>query len=338
MKDSQKRLERFLKSAIPSLSGNLRLERVAGGQSNPTFFASFDNRRLVVRKKPDGTVLPSAHAIDREYRVLEALGRMGIAVPSVLLFHETGDVLGTSFYVMERVDGRIFHESQLASAPRAERAEMYRAAARMLAAIHKVDFEQAGLSTFGKHGKFFNRQIERWTRQWHLSKTHEIPEIDRLIEWLPGQLPASDQTTIVHGDFRMGNIIFHPSEPRIVAVLDWELSTLGHPMADLAHTCVYGWYMAPNEYGGLLGLDLPEFGLLTLEEFASAYYEASDQPDRLNVFHIVLALFRNAVIFQGIASRARAGNANAENAAHVGRLASVLAGRAVELIGRSEAH
>lgn len=336
MKDSQERLEGFLKAAIPGLSGDLRLERVAGGQSNPTFFASFDNRRLVIRKKPDGAVLPSAHAIDREYRVLEALARMDIAVPPVLLYHEAGDVLGTSFYVMERVDGRVFHDGQLAAAPKGERVEMYRSAARMLAAIHRVDFERAGLSTFGKHGNFFNRQIARWTKQWHLSKMDDdIPEIDRLIEWLPANLPAGDQTTIVHGDFRIGNIMFHPVEPRIVAVLDWELSTLGHPMADLAHTCIYGWYVTPQEYGGLLGLDLPAHGLPTLDAFTAAYYEASDQKDRLGVFHIALALFRNAVIFQGIASRARAGNANARNATDVGRLASTFARRAAELIEMS---
>lgn len=335
MTNPTKRLEQFLRSEIPGLSGDLRLEPVAGGQSNPTFFANFDNRRLVVRKKPDGPVLPSAHAVDREFRVLEALGKVGIAVPPVLLYHETGDVFGTSFYVMERVDGRIFHDSQLAGAPRSERFEMYRSAARMLAAIHKVDFEQAGLSTFGKHGNFFSRQIARWTHQWHLSKSHDLPEIDRLVEWLPANLPANDQTTVVHGDFRIGNLMFHPTEPHIVAVLDWELSTLGHPMADLAHSCIYSWYVTPEEYGGILGLDFADHGLPTLSEFSRAYYEASNQSDRLEVFHIVLALFRNAVIFQGIASRAKAGNAASQNAAAVGKLAPIFARRAVDLIESS---
>lgn len=335
---SAERLEQFLKAEIGGLEGPLRLERVHGGQSNPTYFAGFDNRRLVVRCKPGGPVLPSAHAIDREYRVMKALGQSGIAVPRVLLYHEPADVTGASFYVMEHVEGRIFHESDLTAAPKADRRAMYLSAARMLAEIHKVDFQEAGLSTFGKHGKFFSRQIARWTRQWHLSKADDMPEIERLIEWLPEHMPEDDQTTVVHGDFRIGNLIFHPNEPRVVAILDWELSTLGHPLADLAHTCMFSWFVTPQEYGGIRGCDPQEYGLPTLEEFASVYYENSGQAERLGVFHLVLALFRNAVIFQGIASRARAGNASAENAASVGRLAPIFARRALELIEADRIH
>ena len=324
-------LDNFLKARIPGLSGRLLLEPVAGGQSNPTFFATFDNRRLVLRKRPAGTLLPSAHAVDREYRVMDALGRVGIPVPRVILYHPDEDVLGTAFYVMERVDGRIFHDSQLAAAPKADRLEMYRSAAHTLAAIHRVDFEAAGLSSFGKHGHFFSRQIARWTQQWRMSKTREIPEIERLIAWLPANLPEDAQTTVVHGDFRIGNLVFHPTEPRVVAVLDWELSTLGHPLADLAHSCIYGWYVTPQEYGGLLGLDLEQHGLPTQERFADAYYAQSGQVEKLGTFHSVLALFRNAVIFEGIASRAKAGNASASNAADVGQLTTVFARRAMAL-------
>ncbi|MGE3304729.1 MAG: phosphotransferase family protein [Rhizobiaceae bacterium] len=326
------RLEALLKREVPGLGGSLDLARVGGGQSNPTFFASFENRRLVIRQKPHGPVLPSAHAVDREFRVLAALGRVGIAVPKVLHFNEAGEVMGTPFYVMERVEGRIFHDSTLADVPRDERRPMYRSAAEMLAAIHKVDFAAAGLADFGKHGNFFSRQISRWTRQWTLSKTRPIPAIDHLVDWLPRNLPTEDQTTVVHGDFRIGNLMFHPTEPRIVAILDWELSTLGHPLADLAHTCIYSWHVTPNEYGGMLGVNLESEGLPTLADFAEDYYRASGQRERLNIFHIVLAMFRNAVIFQGIASRAEQGNASNANAAEVGRLAEVFASRAVALV------
>lgn len=326
------RFEAFLKSEIHGLAGTLDLQPVAGGQSNPTFFANFDNRRLVVRKKPDGPLLPSAHAIEREYQVLQALGRTGVCVPRVLLLHAGCDLMGTPFYVMERVEGRIFHDSRLGSAPQAERAEMYRSMARMLAELHKVDFKAVGLSLFGQHSYFFSRQIARWTRQWQLSKAGDIPEIDQLIEWLPLNLPPESPARIVHGDFRIGNLVFHPTEPRVVAVLDWELSTLGHPMADLAHTCVYSWYLTPDDYGGILGLDLAEQGLPSMHDFISCYYAAARSGMRLNKFHMVLAMFRNAVIFQGIASRGRTGNAAADNAEKFGRLAPVIAGRALDLI------
>ena len=325
------RLERFLKSEIPGLAGALNLQAVAGGQSNPTFFANFDNRRLVIRKKPDGPLLPSAHAVDREYRVLDALKETDVAVPRVVLFRERNDVIGTPFYVMERVEGRIFHDSRLAMAPAGERAQMYRSMAQMLARLHQVDFRQVGLSSFGKHVDFCSRQIMLWTHQWKLSKTDEIPEIERLIEWLPLNLPPERPLTVVHGDFRIGNLIFHPTEPHVVAVLDWELSTLGDPMADLAHSCIYSWYLTPEEYGGILGLDLVGEGLPVMQDFISDYAAAGSNV-LLKKFHIVLAMFRNAVIFQGIAARAKAGNAAASNAEAVGRLAPVIARRAVALI------
>jgi aminoglycoside phosphotransferase (APT) family kinase protein len=328
------RLEAFIRSKVPGLTGAMSVERVRGGQSNPTFFITFENTRFVLRKKPAGVVLPSAHAVDREYRVLGALGRIGLPVPEVVLYYEQTDVLDTPFYIMERIDGRIFADSELAAAPRGDRARMYESAATTLAAIHRVDYEAAGLSSFGKHGKFFSRQIRRWTQQWDLSRSKDIPEIDVLAKWLPNNLPEDIQTTVVHGDFRIGNLIFHPIEPRVIGVLDWELSTLGHPMADLAHTCVYSWYVKAEEYGGILGLDLAHRGLPSLDEFCAAYYSASGQEERLGAFHLVLALFRNAVIFEGIASRARAGNASSKDAAVVGELAPVFARRAVALIDR----
>lgn len=326
------RLRQLLVGAIPGLTGALDLQPVAGGQSNPTFFANFDNRRLVVRKKPDGTILQSAHAVDREYKVLEALAGTDVAVPSVLLFHEEPDIMGTPFYVMERVEGRIFHDSALGEAPRSDRSEMYRSMACMLAILHKVDFDCIGLSSFGKQTPFFPRQLARWTSQWQSSASSQMPEMAQISKWLSSNLPVERGPTIIHGDFRVGNLIFHPTEPRVVAVLDWELSTLGHPMADLAHTCLYSWYLASEEYRGILDVDLTESGLPDMREFISCYYDAADSSDRLEKFHLVFAMFRNAVIFQGIADRAIAGNAAAADAERVGRLAPVMVRRALTLI------
>ena len=333
----EQRLEAFLKEALPELSGPMEIKGVDGGQSNPTFFVTFGARRLVLRKRPPGPLLPSAHAVDREYRVLSALQGSAVPVPPVLLFHADETLIGTAFYVMERVEGRIFHDSRLAGAPQEERRAMYRSAAKVLAAIHAIDIAAAGLSTFGKSGSYYARQIARWTRQWELSKTREMAEIERLIDWLPRNLPDDERTTLVHGDFRIGNLIFHPTEPRVVAVLDWELSTLGHPLADLAHSCVYTWMLEPHQYGGIMGVDLAHEGLPTMEGFIGDYLTAAEEGGRPGVFELVLALFRNAVIFEGIAARAREGNASSSNAAEVGALAPVFARRAVALIERGRA-
>ena len=332
----EKRLEAFLKDSIPGLSGPMEIRGIGGGQSNPTFFVTFGARRLVLRKRPPGPLLPSAHAVDREYRVLAALQGSAVPVPPVLLFHEDEALIGTAFYMMERVEGRIFHDSALAAAPRAERRAMYRSAATALAAIHGIDIDAAGLATFGKSGNFYARQITRWTRQWELSKTREMEEIDRLVDWLPRNMPDDDRTALVHGDFRIGNLIFHPTEPRVVAVLDWELSTLGHPLADLAHSCVYTWMLEPHQYGGIMGLDLAREGLPTMAAFVDDYLAAAGEADRPGTFQLVLALFRNAVIFEGIAARARDGTASSANAAEVGALAPVFARRAVDIIERGQ--
>ena len=325
-------LEVFLKSHISGLAGPMVLERVGGGQSNPTYFVSFDNRRMVLRKKPAGELLPLAHAVDREHRVLTAMGKAGIAVPATVLYHDEPDIVGTPFYIMDRVDGRIFHDSHLPGAPRGQRREMYLSVARLLARIHQVDIDAAGLADFGKPGNFLKRQISRWRRQWELSKTRDIPAVDRLIDWLSRNTPDDDRSVVVHGDFRFGNLMFHPVEPHVVAALDWELSTLGDPLADLAHTCMFTWFVTPEEYGGTLGLDMTAHGLPNLDDFVGAYREVAGDQGVLGVFHIVLALFRNAIIFEGIAARAKAGNASSDNAAAVGALASRFAGRADSLI------
>jgi len=325
------RLDAFLRGALPGLEGPLRLEPIVGGQSNPTFFVTYDNRRLVLRKQPPGELLPSAHAIDREYRVISALKETGVPVPPALLYCDDRTVVGTPFYVMERVEGRVFHDCTLPGVAPAERCAMYEAMARALAALHNVDFAAVGLGDYGRPGNYFARQVSRWSRQWAEVRTRDDAHIERLIAWLPAHIPAEENTSIVHGDYRIGNLMFHPTEPRVVALLDWELSTLGHPLADLAHSAM-AWLSAPDEYGGIRGLELDVLGIPTLEAYRSAYDGAVRHGARLETFHMVFALFRWSMIFEGIAARAKAGTANAADAADTGRLAAAFAKRAVDLI------
>lgn len=320
-----------------ALSGDLEIERIAGGQSNPTYFVTVGGRRLVLRRKPSGPVLPSAHAVDREHRVLAALKGTDVPVPEVVAFCDDEEVIGTPFYLMERLEGRVVHDNALPGMTRQERRAVYLSMAEVLARLHGVDWHAVGLADFGRAGGYLARQIARWAKQWQLSRTRELPDIERLIEWLPAHIPEDETTSVVHGDFRVGNVMLHETEPRVIAVLDWELSTLGHPMADLAHSCM-GWHSSPDEFGGLLGLDLDGLGIPTEAEFLAAYAAASGQELRLAPFHHAFALFRFAVIFEGIAARAKAGNAAAANAAEVGHLSERFAARAIEVIeGREHA-
>jgi aminoglycoside phosphotransferase (APT) family kinase protein len=324
-------LDAFLRAAVPGVEGALHLERIAGGQSNPTFFVSYDNRSLVLRKQPHGDLLPSAHAIDREYRIISALAATDVPVPPALLYCADRAVVGTPFYVMERVDGRVFHDCTLPGVSPADRRGMYASMAQKLAALHNVDFTALGLGDFGKPGNYFARQIGRWTRQWQLSRTRGDANIERLISWLPEHIPSDDITSLVHGDYRIGNLMFHPTEPRVVALLDWELSTLGHPLADVAHSAM-AWLSPPDEYGGLLGRDLEALGIPDLQHYKADYAAVARHGAQITNFHSAFALFRWALIFEGIAARAKAGNASSENAAATGRLAAGFARRAAELM------
>jgi aminoglycoside phosphotransferase (APT) family kinase protein len=208
-------LDGFLKAAVLGVKGALRLERIAGGKSNPNFFAYFDKHRQVIRKPLEGA-LPSAHAVDREYRIISALARTGVPVPPALLYCADRAVVGTPFYVMERVDGRVFHDCMLPGVSRTDRQAMYESMARTLAALHNVDFAAVGLGDFGKPGNYFARQVNRWSRQWQLSRTREDLHIERLIAWLPEHIPADETTSLVHGDYRIGNLMFHRPNPRVV--------------------------------------------------------------------------------------------------------------------------
>ncbi len=324
-------LDAHLKRAVDGLDGTPLLQQISGGQSNPTFFVTYPGRSLVLRKQPPGELLPSAHAVDREYRVIRALAGTGVPVPPALLFCDDRAVIGTPFYVMDKVEGRVFHDCTLPGVPPAERAAMYASMAQALAALHNADFAAIGLGDYGKPGNYFGRQIARWSRQWALSRTREDANIERLVQWLPQHVPADDTTSVVHGDFRIGNLMFHPARPEVVAVLDWELSTLGHPLADLAHVAM-AWVSKPAEYGGIEGLDLDALGIPSLPAFEAAYAAQARHGQGLTPFHMAFALFRWAVIFEGIAARAAAGNAASDDAAATGRLSEAFAARAATYI------
>ncbi len=308
--------------------GELSLRRAGGGQSNPTFFVTHGSRKLVLRKKPAGRILSGAHAVEREYRVLQALAGTAVPVPEVLLLCEDDSVLGTPFYLMREVEGRVLHDCSLRQVPEGERRAMYMEMAKVLARLHAVVPEEVGLADFGRPGNYFARQLARWSRQYRESPSERIPALDRVIAWLEANLPEDDaRPVIAHGDFRLGNMLFHPERPEIVAVLDWELSTLGHPLADLGFCCM-PWRTAPDEYGGILGLDLAGLGLPSEAEFVACYYEHAAPTAPLRPFHVVFALFRFSVIFVGIADRARSGTAASQEAARVGPLAVRFAERA----------
>ncbi|MFN3671107.1 MAG: phosphotransferase family protein [Bosea sp. (in: a-proteobacteria)] len=328
------RLDAFLKSALPGrASGAMQLERISGGQSNPTFFLSYPEAgtRLVLRKKPPGPILPSAHAVEREYRILKALAGSAVPVPPVLLLHEQSDVIGTPFYLMERLDGRVFHDATLPGVAPSDREAMYFAMADTLAALHGFDWQAAGLGDFGKPGNYYARQLKRWGGQWRETRTREIPAIDRALAWLAENLDDSSETTIVHGDFRPGNLMFATDAPEVVAVLDWELSTLGHPLSDVAFSCL-PWHSTPAMYSGLVGLDRQALGIPSQAAYLARYCASAGRTSGPGRFHIAFSLLRFAVILDGIAARAKAGNAAADNAVAVGELAESFALQASAVI------
>jgi len=308
--------------------GETTLERISGGQSNPTFFVSHGARRMVLRKQPNGPILRGAHAVDREFRVLQALAETDVPVPETILFHDDPTLLGTPFYLMERVEGRVFADCALPDCSPSDRRALYLSMAETLARLHAVRPDDVGLGDYGRPGNYFARQIARWSKQWAESPSEPIAALDTLAEWLPHNMPPDDGcVSIAHGDFRLGNMLFHPSEPRVVAVLDWELSTLGHPLADLGF-CAMPWHTSPDEYGGILGAISD--GVPSEAEFVAYYRAHAKDTPPLTRFHVAFALFRFAVIFVGIADRARTGSAASEEAIKLGPLAARFAERGLE--------
>ena len=315
----------------------LSIRATEGGMSNPTYFVETDGWRAVLRKQPQMQLAKSAHAIDREFRVLNALDATGIPVPQAYHYHEDAGLLGTPFYLMEWLDGRVFTAYAMPGLSPAERTALYRSMCEMMAKIHRLDFRAAGLGDYGREGNYFRRQISRWSQLWtqYRKDDAENPELDRMVVWLEQRIPDSEQLALCHGDYRIGNIMFHPTEPRVVGVLDWELSTLGHPLVDVAFN-TQAWNMAPDENGGLLGLDLAALGIPGEPDYLGHYYAHAAMPERMTDFHRVFAMFRAAVGSAGVAVRGEQGNSTLPDSARVGRLlARAYARRGMEIAGRS---
>ena len=299
---------------------------LAGGQSNPTYRLTVDDgHQYVLRKKPAGVLLASAHAIDREYRVMKALADTDVPVPRMLAYCDDAALLGTPFYVMEFLQGRVLMDQALPGMGAAERGTIYREMNRVIAALHAVDYAAVGLADYGKSGNYVGRQVARWSRQCREATVPVTPAMERLMDWLPQHLPQDDETTLVHGDYRLDNLVLHPTEPRVIGVLDWELSTLGHPLADLAYQCM-AWRIPPSLWRGIAGLDLPALGIPQEAEYI-AWYGAATGRDAAGHWDYYLAynLFRMAAILHGIAQRAADGNAAAEDAVETGAKAGLLA-------------
>jgi aminoglycoside phosphotransferase (APT) family kinase protein len=330
----ERALERYLARHLEGFAGPLAVRQFAGGQSNPTFFLTAGERGWVMRKKPPGQLLPSAHAVEREFRVLRALHGTGFPVPRVYFLCEDTSVIGQTFYVMEWVAGRIVRDPLLPGMEPSERCAIYDAMNETMARLHGIDPFAIGLSDFGKPGNYFERQIARWIKQYEASKTEEIESFDRLVEWLPRSIPPGDETRIAHGDFRLENMVLHPSEPRVLAVLDWELSTLGHPLADLGYN-VMGYFMPPEHSQRLPVSDLERLGIPSVDEYVAAYCRRTGRARVEDLeFYVVFAMFRLAAIAQGIAMRAKIGSASSANAEMVGRLARAIADAAWQLAQR----
>ncbi|MBI3372991.1 MAG: phosphotransferase family protein [Betaproteobacteria bacterium] len=307
----------FLERKLPGFRGPVSVRQFAAGQSNPTFHLAAQDGEYVLRKKPPGTLLPSAHAIDREFRVLSALAGSDVPVPRTRLYCNDAAIAGTPFYVMDYVPGRIFDEPLLPGLAPAERGGIYDGMNAALAALHAFDWAGAGLADFGKPERYVERQIARWSRQYAATRTDDVPAMDKLQQWLRAHVPRNEVTTLVHGDFRLGNLIFHPREPRVVAILDWELSTLGHPFADLAYSCMSFHVPAGDDMAaGLAGADLVMLGIPAEGEYVADYARRSGRdPFADYAFFVAFSLFRVAAIQQGVYARSLAGNAASNSAA-----------------------
>ena len=318
-------LERYLRDHVAGFSGALGVEQFKGGQSNPTFLLRAGEGRYVLRRKPPGKLLPSAHAVDREYRVLSALHGTDVPVAKPYVLCEDESIIGTAFYVMDFVEGRVLWDPSLPGETPAGRRAIFDEMNRVIAALHSVDYTARGLGDYGKPGNYLQRQIARWTKQYRASETERIEAMENLIAWLPDNIPAGDETTLVHGDYRLDNVIFHPTEQRILAVLDWELSTLGHPIADFAYHCMT-WRLTPTEFRGMSGFDFAGLGIPAESEYVEMYCRRTKRariPDW--DFYLAYNMFRLAGILQGIMGRVVEGTASSQHAIESGKRARPMA-------------
>ncbi|PCF96605.1 phosphotransferase [Vreelandella nigrificans] len=337
-------LQTYLRHKLPGAEQEISVQQFQGGQSNPTFLLTTPAGRYVLRKKPPGKLLPSAHQVEREYQVMTALQGSSVPVPVTRLLCEESEIIGTPFYIMDHVEGRVLDMPNLADLSVDERSGIYTSMAATLANLHSVDWRQIGLSGFGKEGDYYSRQIQRWSKQYLASCDEPAggPEgaaaMARLMEWLPHNIPDDATTGIAHGDYRIGNLIIHPHNPEVSAVLDWELATLGHPLADLAYCCI-PYHLPSGQSGikGLQGLDLAAAGIPSEAAFIEAYCRSVGRGEiRHWNFYLAFSLFRLAAILQGVYSRSLQGNASSNNARQVGARAGLLAVTAWKLAMNQE--
>ena len=321
-----RRLEDFLQQRVAGFRGPLEIEQFKGGQSNPTYRITAGGKRYALRRKPPGKLLPSAHAVDREFKVIQALYSVGFPVARPYVLCEDDAVIGTAFYLMDCVDGRVLWDQALPGMQKSERRAIWEELNRVIALLHSVDYKAVGLEDFGKAGSYIARQVGRWSKQYVASETQKIEAMDNLIAWLPNNVPPTDETTIVHGDFRLDNTVFHPTEPRLLAVLDWELSTLGDPLADFSYHCM-SWHIPAGVFRGIGGLPLAELGIPTEREYVDLYFKRTGrkgvEPSVWD-YYMAYNLFRLAAICQGIAKRVVDGTASSEHAREAGARARPL--------------
>ncbi|MFC1859079.1 phosphotransferase [Thermodesulfobacteriota bacterium] len=329
------KLERYMGKHVDGFSGNLKVRQFEHGQSNPTYFLSDAERNYILRKKPPGELLPSAHAVDREYRIMSTLQDTGVPVPKTYLLCEDESIIGTAFFIMDVVEGRVFrdHVASQAENPQ-ERAAIFDSMIKTLASIHTADWEGLGLSDYGKPGNYMARQVHRWTKQYMASKTDEIESMNKLMGWFPEHIPADDTTTIVHGDFRLENLIIHPTEPRVVAVLDWELGTLGHPLADLAYNCMHYYLSSDNTMNyGFQDHDLETLGIPSEQDYVAVYCRHTGRDEIPDwYFYLAFSLFRLASIVQGVYKRGLDGIASSQTAQQYGPMVEFFSNAAWEIV------
>ena len=333
------RLARFMREQVEGYSGELQVEQFKGGQSNPTFRLSAGGKHYVMRRKPPGVLLPSAHAVDREFRIISALAGTDVPVPRAYALCENPEVIGTAFYIMDCLEGRVLWDPSLPGMTPAQRTAHFDELNRVIVALHRVDPQAVGLGDYGKPGNYIERQVGRWSKQYRAAETETIDAANQLMAWLPKHIPAGEEVAIVHGDYRFDNVMFHPTEPRILAVLDWELSTLGHPLVDFAYHCMT-WRMSGAGSRGLVGLDLPSLGIPTEQQYLQTYLTRTGRGDAGAVsesdwtYYMVFNMFRLASILQGIMARALQGNAANAAALEAGKRARPLAEQAWALAQR----
>ena len=332
------RLADYMKANVAGFRGPIVVLQFEGGQSNPTFHLTDDaGHMFVLRKKPPGKLLPSAHQVDREYRVIKALSdHTDVPVPKPYALCQDDSVIGTAFYIMQFLPGRILTDPRMPGISPADRGKIFDSMNDVLARIHNVDYRAVGLGDYGREGQYIQRQLARWSSQYDLARTEHIEAMEALKQWLPANIPPGDETRINHGDYRLGNTIVHPTEPRIVAVLDWELSTLGHPLADLGYNCMtYHFGEGFGASGGYAGLDLKAFGIPSEAEYLAAYARRTGRKEVPSWdFYLAFSLFRLAAIVQGVYKRGLDGNASSETATQYGNRAKAMADLAWSIVGK----